>query len=260
MRSKKQYIILALFAISVFLNLVAYRLYRIYSRTITMLRLDPFELHKYPLVDTHLVDAKLIDSEKVRVVFFGDSRAYAWPQLGGLISFEFINRGISAQTSAQVAGRFARHVLSLQPDVIVLQVGINDLKSISVFPANKSVIIAECKKNIANIVSKALQHNMIVILTTILPYDKHIPFYYQNDWSYVTMDLLIDVNQFLTSLADDKVFILDTAEIVADEDGYLREEYRKDFLHLNQAGYNALNAHMLGMFQELSLTVHKLKL
>lgn len=39
-----------------------------------------------------------------------------------------------AQTSAQVVWRFAEHIAPLQPDKIILQVGINDLKTIPLFP------------------------------------------------------------------------------------------------------------------------------
>jgi len=64
------------------------------------------------------------------VVFFGDSRAYDWPAPSGLEGLEFVNRGIGNQTTAQVLGRFEAHIAPLHPQVVVLQVGINDLKLI----------------------------------------------------------------------------------------------------------------------------------
>jgi lysophospholipase L1-like esterase len=44
--------------------------------------------------------------------------------------FSFVNRGINTQTSAQVLGRFDKHVVPLHPNIVIVQVGINDLKTI----------------------------------------------------------------------------------------------------------------------------------
>ncbi|MBD2126934.1 hypothetical protein NDI39_23315 [Microcoleus sp. ZQ-A2] len=72
------------------------------------------------------------------VVFFGDSRAEMWAIPRQLKGFSFINRGINTQTSVQVLGRFDQHVLPLHPRIILIQVGINDLKTIPLFPHRRS--------------------------------------------------------------------------------------------------------------------------
>jgi hypothetical protein len=58
-------------------------------------RLDPIGLKYYPTKPQEVAGKR-----PVRVVFFGDSRAASWtaPKVNG---YEFINRGISSQTSIQ---------------------------------------------------------------------------------------------------------------------------------------------------------------
>src|SRR5262245_5896404 len=77
-------------------------------------RLDPFGLRSYQSGTGGLPE----QSSARRVVFFGDSRAADWPA-PTLPGFGFVNRGIGAQTSAQVAGRFAAHITPLHPQVLV---------------------------------------------------------------------------------------------------------------------------------------------
>jgi len=103
------------------------------------------------------------------VVFLGDSRAEQWVFPTGLPGFRFINRGIDGQTSAQVLYRFAQDVLPLQSDIIVIQVGINDLRLIPALPDDKAFIIATCKQHLRRMAAKAVAGGAQVILTTIFP-------------------------------------------------------------------------------------------
>jgi hypothetical protein len=103
------------------------------------------------------------------VVFFGDSRAEMWPAPAKLKGFSFVNRGINTQTSAQVLGRFDKHVVPLHPNIVIVQVGINDLKTIPLFPERKAAIITNCKANIQQIVARSVNSGATVILTTIFP-------------------------------------------------------------------------------------------
>jgi len=69
-----------------------------------------------------------------RVVFFGDSRARQWPAPEGLAGFEFTQRGLDGQTSAQVLERYRHHVAPLEPDVVIIQAGVNDLRLLALYP------------------------------------------------------------------------------------------------------------------------------
>jgi hypothetical protein len=151
--------------ISSIFNIILYRQGQEYYLQLNETRLDPLGLKAFPIGQArdNLADGKPV------VVFLGDSRAAAWPAPTQLDGFTFINRGASAQTTAQVLGRFPYHVPSLKPDILVFEVGINDLKTIPLFPERKAAIVADCEANIQTLVDLATQDDMRVILVTIFP-------------------------------------------------------------------------------------------
>jgi lysophospholipase L1-like esterase len=173
------------------------------------------------------------------VVFFGDSRAAQWPA-PQLKEFSFINRGIGNQTSAQVVSRFAAHVTPLQPEVVILQVGINDLKTLPLFPDRKREIVANCKANIQTMIEDSLTLGSTVVVTTIFP-TGDIPLHRRLVWSDEIDQAIEEINHYIRTLGQDRVIVFDAAEILSDTRGQLRREYRLDELHLNEAGYEALN-------------------
>jgi len=200
-------------------------------------RLDPLGLSFYP---TNADQRDLINLNRTTVVFFGDSRAANWPAPAALDEIEFINRGIGAQTSTQVAQRFDYHLKPLQPQIVILQAGINDLKTIPLFPDQKERIVANCKANIQQIVSQSVASGATVILTTIFPVGK-APIERKPLWSDDVAASVDEVNAYIHALTEDDVVIFDAYSILADDDGTMKAEYSEDELHINDRGYEALN-------------------
>jgi len=129
---------------SVSLNILFFNKTTQYYRLLNEIQLDPLGHSFY----TQEVNKPVPDTYQLKqVVFFGDSRAYEWITPSTINKYRFINRGIPGQTTAQVAKRFDVHIRPLQPEIVVLQAGINDLKLIAFFPDRKNSIIANCKKN-----------------------------------------------------------------------------------------------------------------
>ena len=183
------------------------------------------------------------------VVFFGDSRAAYWPPPDGSGQLHFVNRGVEAQSSVLAAGRWSHHIPPLEPDIIVIQVGINDLRLIPVFSSKQNTILENTKSNIQQIVSDSLDIGATVILTTIFPpgpapLDKRL-----GDEDAAVREAIEEVNEFLLTLADDGVIVLETGAILADERGRVRPEYSIDYLHINEAGYEALNQELIHILQ-----------
>jgi lysophospholipase L1-like esterase len=217
-------------------NILLYRQGYEYYLQVNEIRLDPLGLNVFDTKKLHYTHF----NGKMLAIFVGDSRAADWTVPSKVKNFTFINRGINAQTTAQVLGRFTYHVLSLNPDTLVLQVGINDLKTIPLFPNRKAEIIAKCKANIQEMVELAVQNNIQIILTTIFPLGI-LPIERRPFWSDDVVLAVDNVNQFIVGLARDKVEILDTAKILSDKQGNIVSLYSKDFLHLNKVGYEVLN-------------------
>lgn len=198
---------------------------------------DPYELKTYPVNP----DLSKRDLNKPLVVFFGDSRTVDWSEIPN-IPFEFINRGINGQTTDQVLGRLSAHVASLSPQIVVVQVGVNDLGELVTFPYKTRNIINNCKQNIQKIVDRLTKEvKATVILTTIFPTGESQSL----RWLEEADRAIIEVNQFIKSLKGDRVIILDSAALLADERGKVRQIYSRDLLHLNKQGYTMLNEELL---------------
>ncbi len=219
--------------ISLVFNVLLFVQARYYYLLLNSTNLDPLGLHAFS------TDSDVPAVSPVTVVFFGDSRAAQWPAPKQFKDFYFVNRGIINQTSVQVLGRFDKHVLPLQPDIIILQVGINDLKTIALFPERKAAIIANCKSNIQQLVTRSVNSGATVILTTIFPIGP-VPLTRQPFWSPEIAQAVSEVNAYLNSLKASNVLILDTYSLLADN-GKVRSNYVRDTLHIDRKGYEAIN-------------------
>jgi lysophospholipase L1-like esterase len=233
-----------LFLTSVSFNIFFYRQGYEYYLQVNQIRLDPLGLSIFPIGKQNNTRSH----ENSLAVFIGDSRAAHWTVPTNVANFTFINRGINAQTTAQVLGRFAYHILPLEPDTLIIQVGINDLKTIPLFPNKTADIVAKCKAHIQEMVELTVQNNTRVVLTTIFPLGE-LPIERRPFWSDNVAIAVNDVNRFILELAGNKVKVLDTGKILSNKEGIIVPRYSKDFLHLNQAGYEVLNRELVQILQ-----------
>jgi len=234
---------LAMLAGSITLNFVLGRTSLKYYVFLNQTTLDPFGLLKGS-------DDPINPAATHRVVMIGDSRAQAWPPPPGIESAQFINQGISGQTTAQVLGRFQQHVADLEPDVVLIQVGINDLKTIPLFPDRGANIIEQCGSNIQELASRSLDTGAKVIVTTIIPAGRvplaRIPF-----WPSEVDQAIDSCNTSIEALSSNRVMVFDTSAIVSGRNGRVQPKYQRDFLHLNGAGYQALNRELTSALNAL---------
>lgn len=236
------YTVLLLFTFSILLNIFLYSQVRQYRIWLHIVELDPLGLSYF---DDSPIE-KPVDGSTT-VVFYGDSRAAQWPS-PALEGFWFVNRGIGSQTTAQVTSRFDEHIAPLQPGVIVLQVGINDLKTVTLFPERKTEIISNCEENILKIIDASLRSNSVVVVSTIFPIGK-APQDHTQVWSSDIDEAIVDVNRYIRSLATDQVLVFDAARLLSDKNGNLKQEYSPDGLHLNEAGYATLNSELVKLLE-----------
>jgi lysophospholipase L1-like esterase len=217
-----------------------------------------YQISLNPLALTKFDNQKIPSTELPRVVFFGDSRANDW-QFPQNKNFQYINRGISGQTSAQILARFADHVAPLKPQVIVLQLGVNDLRMLPSSPQTRVDLVNNCQNNIAQIIEKADRINATVVLTTLFPLGSgNIPLKYRPFWANLDemKQEIVRVNQDLKSFSDRKenrqVIILDAYTYLETEDAN-KVKYYKDLLHLNRRGYELLNQKLEKILREIQV-------
>lgn len=105
-----------------------------------------------------------------RAVFMGDSIFDSWDSTkhGGHPQFfknnNFVNCGKSGEVTAQMVARFQRDVIDRNPDCVIICGGTNDIAQNKGYIPNRLIM-----KNIKTMTKMAEQHNIDVILCTILP-------------------------------------------------------------------------------------------
>jgi lysophospholipase L1-like esterase len=99
-----------------------------------------------------------------RVVFMGDSITEGWHLDVSFPGKPYINRGISGQTSPQMVLRFRQDVIALQPKVVVILAGTNDIAG------NTGPMTPEqTEDNLASMADLAAANHIRVVLCSVLP-------------------------------------------------------------------------------------------
>src|SRR5882724_9147463 len=104
---------------------------------------------------------------ELRVVFMGDSITDAWisPEFGGFFPGKpYVDRGISGQTTPQMLIRLRPDVIALQPKVVVILAGTNDIAG-NTGPMTDEQI----EGNLASMAELAAANGIKVVLSSITP-------------------------------------------------------------------------------------------
>lgn len=181
---------------------------------------------------------------KPRIVLIGDSRIAQWPTATLGDKWEVINRGIAGETVQQLAKRFDADALDLDPDVIVIEAGINDLVAASFMDdAEKLQVQKRTNSALQSLAGQGTAAGHHVIVATIIPPAR------SELWRFALYDaslrrLVIDFNSELRAIHwPERASLLDLILFLPPVDNAeLPDEYRRDFLHLNMAGYSHLNS------------------
>lgn len=231
------FVLLILLALSIVFCVVLYKGILHYYKEVQLVRI-------FPAGET-MSDGDKGDFEKkpggdFRIVLLGDSRISQWCSYPEIDAVEYLNLGIGGQTSAQVLFRVNNEAIKSQPDVVVVQVGINDLKAIGVFPEKKQAIVGICQKNIKELVTVLHEHNIEVVVLTI--FDPSSPSFLRKPmWSDEIYSAVDEVNEFIDQLEGNGVTIINCGRELS-ENGRIKPEYAKDTLHLSDMGYEKLNS------------------
>ncbi len=107
----------------------------------------------------------------VALAFMGDSITDNWSKdgYGGFFTGKpYINRGIGGQTTPQMLVRFRADVLALDPDVVVILAGTNDIAG-NTGPSR----LSDIQDNLASMAELARAHGIQVVLASVLPVSDH---------------------------------------------------------------------------------------
>lgn len=168
-----------------------------------------------------------------RIVFMGNSITARWPRTHPefFAGKPYVNRGIGGQTTQQMLVRFNQDVIKLQPRVVVILGGINDIARNNAMSPPEVII-----DNIAGMALLAKAHGIKVILSSVLPaYD------FLSRPGLEPAEKVIALNRLIREFAEDNnIYYLDYYSALVDTRKGLKKEYSNDEVHPTLEGYKVM--------------------
>ncbi|HUD68428.1 MAG TPA: SGNH/GDSL hydrolase family protein [Candidatus Sulfotelmatobacter sp.] len=170
-----------------------------------------------------------------RVVFFGDSITDIWHLDQYFPGKPYVNRGIGGQTTPQMLVRFRQDVIDLNPKVVVILAGTNDIAGNTGPMRNEDI-----EANLASMAELARVHGIRVVFSSVLPVHNYTErakdFFAQRPTARI-----LELNTWLKGYcAKNGVVYLDYFSALVDDKGLLKKEWADDGLHPNDAGYKIM--------------------
>jgi len=168
-----------------------------------------------------------------RVVFMGNSITDFWivSDSAFFSGKSYLDRGISGQTTPQMLVRFRQDVISLQPEVVVILAGINDIAG-NTGPSTLEMI----EDNFSSMVEIAHANGIKVVLSSVLPA-------YDFPWhpGMEPAEKVVKLNSWIKSYAESHNCVyLDYFTSMSDEKHALKSDLSTDGVHPNKAGYKVM--------------------
>lgn len=184
--------------------------------------------------------------DSLRVVLVGNSITEFWFELhpGFFKSHHLVGRGISGQVSSQMLARFRQDVLSLNPRIVVINGGTNDIAENN-GPYDEDITM----DNIQSMAELALAHDIEVVLTSVLPCDEFC-------WNPSVKDApekIKHLNQRIMEYAASMphVHYLDYFPSMTIDGIAMNRSYTDDGVHPNSRGYDMMETKLLEMLKQL---------
>jgi lysophospholipase L1-like esterase len=170
-----------------------------------------------------------------RVIFFGDSITDAWHLDQYFPGKDYINRGIGGQTTSQMLVRFRQDVIDLQPAVVVILAGTNDIAG-----NTGPISIPDIEANFATLAEMARAHHIRVVFSSVMPVHDYTP-QSQNFFAQRSPAKILELNGWLKNYCAARGLIyLDYFSALVDDQGLLNKDLAADGLHPTDAGYKIM--------------------
>ena len=168
-----------------------------------------------------------------RVVFMGNSITDVWARYFAAMfpGKPYIGRGIGGQTTPQMLVRFRQDVIALEPAVVVILAGTNDIAG-NTGPSTLEMI----EDNLASMTELAQANGIRVVLSSVLPV-------YDYPWrpGLEPAPKIAALNAWMKAYAKRVGAVyLDYHTAMKDDRGGLRRELGDDGVHPNDAGYRLM--------------------
>ncbi len=193
---------------------------------------DPNGLSRYADANT-----KMLPADKMpRVVFLGDSITDLWRLNEYFTGRDFVNRGIGGQTTSQMLARFRQDVIGLNPKLVVILGGTNDIAA--------GTSANQIEDNLASMGELAKDHGIKVVFASILPvsdYHKDVDPRYEMTRTRPPATIQA-INKWIQTLCLTGGFAwMDYYSAMVDSMGKLKADLSDDGLHPNARGYRVMS-------------------
>ncbi len=172
-----------------------------------------------------------------RVLFFGDSITDIWKLPDSFPGKPYINRGIGGQTTPQMLVRFRQDVIDLQPKVVIILAGTNDIAG-----NTGPMRLEDIEANYASFAEVARVHNINVIYSSVLPVHNYTP-RAQDFFAQRPPQKILALNRWLKeycATASNGCTYLDYFSAMVDDKGLMKKDLADDGLHPNAAGFKIM--------------------
>jgi len=174
----------------------------------------------------------VLSATEDRVVFMGDSITDIWNLARYFPGKPYLNRGIGGQTTPQMLIRFRPDVIDLEPKVVVILAGTNDIAG-----NTGPMSLAEIEANLKTMTELARIHQIRVVLSSVTPVNDY------TERSKLFFPLrspaqILELNRWMKDycVRNDCVYLDYFSEMV-DDKGLLKADLAEDGLHPNDKGY-----------------------
>jgi lysophospholipase L1-like esterase len=175
------------------------------------------------------------------VLLLGDSRIADW-KVQQIKNCSVLNFGVPGLTSAQLGLRCREWLQKSHPAIVVIQIGINDLKVLGMRPELRLAIVDTTVSNITAVAEECRRHGSRVLLTRIWPGGQASGFR-RFVWSGHVNEAVAEVNRKLGNVpADaDQLRVADLfGDLTKESPPEFRNKLYRDTLHLKDEAYARL--------------------
>ncbi len=170
-----------------------------------------------------------------RVVFLGDFITDYWKLADYFPGKGYINRGIDGQSTPEMLVRFRQDVIALQPKVVVVLAGTNDIAGVTGRTSNEDI-----EGNYASMAELARAHGVRVVFASILPVHNYTHDA-EESFALRPRDRILALNKWLRDYCAKNRFVyLDYFSALVDERGMLKRALADDGVHPTDAGYKIM--------------------
>ncbi|HWY03659.1 MAG TPA: SGNH/GDSL hydrolase family protein [Candidatus Acidoferrum sp.] len=172
-----------------------------------------------------------------RVVFFGDSITDIWHLDEYFPGKPYVNRGIGGQTTPQMLVRFRQDVIDLQPKLVVILAGTNDIAG-----NTGPMRLEDIEADYASLAELAHASGIKVIYASVLPvhnYTERSKDFFAQRSPEKILELNRWLKQYCTTASKGCVY-LDYFSAMIDAKGLMKKDLADDGLHPNAAGFKIM--------------------